>query len=80
VLLNWGKTVPPDPVPEGWINEQPSGLIGQGALDGVLLNWGNTAASGSVSGAAVPEPAAFITILIAAAALGARRRAASSGF
>jgi hypothetical protein len=79
VLLNWGKTVPPDPVPEGWINEQPAGLIGQGALDGVLLNWGNTAASGAVAGAAVPEPAAFVTILIAAAALGARRRAVPNG-
>jgi hypothetical protein len=64
VLLNWGKTVPPDPVPDGWINQQPSGLIGQGALDGVLLNWGDTAGSGVA--VAVPEPATLLTLAGAA--------------
>jgi hypothetical protein len=41
VLLNWGETAPP--VPDGWDNEQPDGLIGQARLDQVLLHWGNGA-------------------------------------
>jgi hypothetical protein len=70
VLLNWGKTVPPDPVPEGWINQQPSGLIGQGALDGVLLNWG-----GLSSTASVPEPATvwLLAIVVPGLVLSLRR-------
>jgi hypothetical protein len=40
VLLNWGNTVPPDPIPADWINDPPNGLIGQPSLDKVLLNWG----------------------------------------
>jgi hypothetical protein len=75
VLLNWGKTVPPDSVPEGWVNEQPSGLIGQSALDGVLLNWGNTAGSGAAAGVAVPEPTAALLALVAMLAVcGCRAR------
>ena len=45
-------------MPAGWINDLPDGNIDQAELDGVLLNWGNTAALGS--NANVPEPAACV--------------------
>ena len=72
VLLNWGSEIPPDDVPEGWVNQQPTddGTIDQNDLDGVLLNWGNS--SQSVS-AAVPEPATFMMLLIGVLALHFRR-------
>jgi hypothetical protein len=70
VLLNWGAdgTTPPN----GWTNNLPEGTIDQAELDGVLLNWGNTAALGVASG--VPEPGTQVLLVLAIAAMFARRR------
>jgi len=67
VLLNWGESG--TPIPDGWINDLPTGLIDQAELDGVLLNWGNTnipAASSSATPA--PEPATLPVLAVAALA------------
>jgi hypothetical protein len=76
VLLHWGKHVPPDPVPDGWINQQPMGLIGQSALDAVQLNWGHHIGFVPLGGilvstASVPEPAAWVVLGEVIAILGA---------
>ncbi len=55
VLLNWGRDTSTQGVPNGWVNQVPTGLIAQTQLDGVLLNWGNTQ-SPDFSGSPVPEP------------------------
>jgi hypothetical protein len=70
VLLNWGQPG----VPGGWVNDLPDGNIDQAELDGVLLNWGNMAAQGLGTTAAVPEPAAWVLILLGAGATIAIRR------
>jgi hypothetical protein len=70
VLLSWGQdaATPPD----GWLHDLPTGQIDQDELDKVLLHWGNTsAASGAAS---VPEPAAWLLALSAAAFALCRRR------
>jgi len=61
VLLHWGENVPPDPIPSGWVNQQPVGLIGQEALDGVLLNWGDGQLPILAS---VPEPSTLLLLLL----------------
>ncbi len=55
VLQNWGRNTELTGVPAGWVNDEPTELIDQEELDGVLLGWGNTAAP-RLAGAAVPEP------------------------
>lgn len=62
VLLNWGNAA--EPLPSGWIGQTPTGRIDQDELDAVLLNWG--ASEPMVAAAAVPEPAAWVTILLLA--------------
>jgi hypothetical protein len=68
VLQNWGDTSPP--VPAGWINEQPTGLIGQTHLNTVLQNWGNSV----VGASAVPEPTTSALTLAALCLLFYTRR------
>ena len=74
VLLNWGVTVPPAPVPNGWVNDQPVGLIGQGVLDKVLLNWGNGTPTVSASATTVPEPTTAALLLSVCCVVCMRRR------
>jgi hypothetical protein len=69
VLQNWGTTAPP--VPAGWINEQPDGLIGQANLNGVLQNWGNTSAVAAA--VAVPEPSSVQLAMLLLVTLGLSR-------
>lgn len=76
VLLNWGNATPP--VPAGWVNNLPSGGIDQQELDNVLLNWGNAASSAQLaSGAGVPEPQAWVLLMISCV-LGATMRTSAS--
>ena len=56
VLLNWGRDTASSGLPEGWIGDQPIGLIGQEELDRVLLNWGG-GTGGTSPNRIVPEPA-----------------------
>jgi hypothetical protein len=65
VLLNWGSELA-EAAAVGWTNDLPMGSIDQGELDKVLLNWGQ---SSSVGAASVPEPATWLTMLVALAAL-----------
>jgi len=69
VLQNWGEVTPP--VPDGWINEQPTGQIAQAQLDGVLQNWGN---STNVATSTVPEPTTLLLLAMGAGLAFARRR------
>ena len=67
VLLNWGNTVPPQPIPDGWVNDQPNGLIGQTSLDKVLLNWGKGTAP--PRGVSIPEPGTTSLLILGATSL-----------
>lgn len=51
VLANWDVDASVMGVPDGWINERPTKIIGFTQLDRVLQNWGNTAVPPPV-----PEP------------------------
>ena len=70
VLLSWGDDFAIDPVPAAWVNQIPSGLVGQEALDNVLLNWGD----GVPPLRAIPEPATAIMLLLGMVAAICRRR------
>jgi hypothetical protein len=71
VLANWGRSE----VPSNWTNDLPEGVIDEGALAGVLTNWGNTYAQAPVlSTPAVPEPAGFVLALIFLSLLAVRSR------
>ncbi|MEL7089170.1 MAG: PEP-CTERM sorting domain-containing protein, partial [Planctomycetota bacterium] len=68
---NWGQAVNPP----GWAAvDQRQGVVSQGELDNVLLNWGDTASpnlSGLSSGSAsvVPEPGSLVLALAGSMAL-----------
>jgi hypothetical protein len=73
VLFDWGAALALLSVE--WIDERPrSGNIDQGALNGVLLNWGNASAIGTAVG--VPEPATQLLaiLVVASAAVGRMKR------
>jgi len=59
VLLSWGR----DLVPDGWVNDLPTGTIDQEELNRVLLGWGNTSLVAAAT-AAVPEPTTILLGLI----------------
>ena len=72
VLLNWGEDA--STLPPAWTNQRPTqGIVDQEELDGVLLNWGNETPA-LAAAESVPEPHAFLLLLLAPTPLIARLR------
>jgi hypothetical protein len=67
VLLNWGMLPPAE-----WTHDPPE-FVRQRSLDAVLIAWGDVSPPKLIGGAAVPEPATVVLILVAALCVRRRR-------